>query len=521
MDLDIPQCTITDIMGSHARHFPNKTALVFGDRRVSWGEMNSGINRVANRLLSAGLERGDKVATLMRTSLEHFYVYFGAMKAGGVIVPVSSLLSSDQVGGLVRDAGAKFLFTDETHEPMLEPSVGGLECVRPGAFFSTKENGQWRALEAWLAGSSEEEPRVRLMSDDDANISYSSGTTGAPKGVVYSHRARLHFGFAYAMHMHIDTATVAIGTTPLYSNGTSIIMYPTLFSGGTLVFMDGFDAGRLQRQIAQECITHTFMVPTQFVKLLGHPEFGQHDLSSMRRYITAGSPMRLDLKQEVMEKLGPRLSELYGLSEGGVTMIRPDELVHRPSSCGTPLPGFECRILGPDDRELPRGQTGEIAFYGGWAMRRYHGRPEQTREVVWRDELGRSFVRTGDIGRMDDDGYVFVVDRKKDMIISGGFNIFPADIEAVLSQHPGVLDVCVIGVAHPLWGESPIAAVLSRPGVDLHAQELKEWANARLAKTQRVAAVLLRSDFPRNALGKVIKPDLRREYAELLMKQPA
>jgi acyl-CoA synthetase (AMP-forming)/AMP-acid ligase II len=521
MDLDIPQCTITDIMASHSRHFPNKTALVFGDRRISWSEMNRGINRVANRLLSAGLERGDKVATLMRTSLDHFYVFFGAMKAGGVIVPVSSLLSADQAGGLAQDAGAKFIFTDDTHQEMLDASAGRLECVRADGFFSTQKGGRWQALDPWLAGASEEEPRIRLLSDDDANISYSSGTTGVPKGVVYSHRARLHFGFAYAMHMHIDTATVGIGTTPLYSNGTSIIMYPTLFSGGTLVFMDGFDAGRLQRAIEQERITHTFMVPTQFVKLLGHPEFGQHDLSSMKRYITAGSPMRLDLKQEVMAKLGPRLSELYGLSEGGVTMIRPDELAQRPTSCGTPLPGFECRILGPDDREVARGETGEIAFYGGWAMRRYHGRPEQTREVIWRDERGRSFVRTGDIGRMDDDGYLFVVDRKKDMIISGGFNIFPADIESVLAQHPGVLDVCVVGVAHPLWGESPVAAVIPRPGAALEAGELKEWANARLAKTQRLAALILRDEFPRNAMGKVVKPDLRREYADLLIKQPA
>lgn len=521
MDLDIPQCTIPDIMAMHARHFPNKTALVFGDRRVSWGEMNRGVNSVANRLLVAGMDRGDKVATLMRTSLEHFYLFFGAMKAGGVIVPVSDLLSPDQTGGLVQDAGAKFLFTDTAHQPMLDASADGLGCVRSDGFFSTQENGRWRSLDGWLSGSSEDEPPVRLTTDDDANISYSSGTTGVPKGVVYSHRARLHFGFAYAMHMHIDTATVGIGTTPLWSNGTSIIMYPTLFSGGTLVFMDSFDAGRLQEMIERERITHTFMVPTQFVKMLAHSDFGKYDLSTMKRYITAGSPMRLELKHEVMEKLGPRLSELYGLSEGGVTMIRPDELAQRPTSCGTALPGFECRIIGPDDRELSRGETGEVAFYGGWAMRRYHGRPEQTREVIWRDERGRSFVRTGDIGRMDDDGYLYVVDRKKDMIISGGLNIFPADIEAVISQHPGVLDVCVVGAPHPLWGESPVAVVIPQAGVAVDAQELKEWANSRLAKTQRVAAVMLREDFPRNAMGKVVKPELRREYADLLTKQAA
>src|SRR5690242_20203408 len=163
MDLDIPQCTIPDIMASHARHFPNKTALVFGDRRISWGDMNRGINRVANRLLSAGLERGDKIATLMRTSIEHFYVFFGAMKAGGVIVPVSSLLSPHQVGGLVQDAGAKFLFTDDAHQPMLDATLERLGCVRQDGYFSSQENGRWRALDAWLSGASEQEPPVQLI----------------------------------------------------------------------------------------------------------------------------------------------------------------------------------------------------------------------------------------------------------------------------------------------------------------------------------------------------------------------
>jgi acyl-CoA synthetase (AMP-forming)/AMP-acid ligase II len=260
------------------------------------------------------------------------------------------------------------------------------------------------------------------------------------------------------------------------------------------------------------------MVPTQFVKLLGHPDFGSHDLSSMKVYITAGSPMRPDLKQEVIRKLGPLLSELYGLSEGGVVMSRPDEQVTRPASAGKPLPGFECRIIGSDDREVPRGETGEIVFFGGWMMKRYHGRAEQTREVIWRDARGRTFIRSGDIGHLDAEGYLYVVDRKKDMIISGGFNIFPADIEAVVGGHPAVEDVCVVGAPHPLWGESPVAAVLVRPGMTLDPNEVRAWANERLAKTQRVAAVVVRDDFPRNALGKVQKGELRKEY-ELLLER--
>jgi acyl-CoA synthetase (AMP-forming)/AMP-acid ligase II len=517
MDFDIPQCTIPDIIASHAYHSPRKTAAIFGDRRISWEELNAGINRVANRLIDAGLQKGERVAFLMRSSFDHFCLFFGSMKAGGVAVPLSSLLSPEQLAGLVHDASAQFLFTDSTHQRLLDPVLAEMASVRPDGFFSDEGRDHWRSMEHWLKGSFTAEPTLRLLSDDDANISYSSGTTGVPKGVVYSHRARLHFGFSYAVHMHIDSASVGIVTTPLYSNGTSIIMFPVLFAGGTLIFMDGFDAGEFQRIVERERATHTFMVPTQFVKVLAHPDFGHHDLSSVVRFVTAGSPMRMELKQEVMEKLGCRLSDLYGLSEGGVCMIRPDDLREHPQSCGTPLPGFECRIIGSDDEELPRGETGEIVFYGGWAMRRYHNRPDQTREAIWRDSRGRSFVRSGDIGRMDEDGRLYVVDRKKDMIISGGFNIFPADIEAVVSTHPAVQDVCVVGVPHPLWGESPVAAVILHSNMDADVEEIRTWANARLAKTQRIAAVVARDDFPRNAMGKVVKPELRSAYSDLLM----
>ena len=518
MELDIPQNTMSDIMAHHAVHTPDRTALVFGDKRISWGEMNKGINRVANRLLAAGIQRGDKVATVMRTTEEHFYAMWGTMKAGAVIVPISDLLSAEQIAGLIQDAGARFLFTDEAHRAVLDSVLADVTVVRPDGFLSTAMTGRWGSIAEWLSNASEDEPPVRLMLDDDANISYSSGTTGIPKGVVYTHRARQHFGSAYAWHMKSDTDSIAVSTVPLYSNGTSIVMFPLLYSGGALVFMDGFDAGRFQEIVERERATHTFMVPTQFVKLLAHPDFGKRDLSSMKVYITAGSPMRPDLKVEVIEKLGPRLSELYGLSEGGVVMSRPDEQAARPAAAGRPLPGFECRIIGADDGELPRGETGEIVFYGGWMMRCYHGRPEQTREAIWRDARGRSFVRSGDIGRLDTEGFLYVVDRKKDMIISGGFNIFPADIEAIVGGHPAIDDVCVVGVPHPLWGESPVAAVLVRPGMSLDAEEVRTWANAKLAKTQRIAAVILRADFPRNAMGKVQKGELRKEYAALLAK---
>ena len=513
MLLDIPQNTMADIMSHHAHHFPDKTALVFDDRRLTWGEMVRGINRVANRLLAAGLRKGDKVCLLMSTSADHFLLMFGTMRAGGSAVPLSALLSPAQLQGLIGDAGARFLFVDQAHRHLLATVEDRLESVRADGFYADEAGGRWANFHAWLDGASEAEPAVRLMLDDEATISYSSGTTGTPKGVVYTHRARFHFGLAYAWHLKTDGDAIGIATTPLYSNGTSIILFPVLFAGGTMVFMKAFDARAFLGLVARERATHTFMVPTQFVKVLDDPSLPSADLSSMQVFVTAGSPMRVDLKRAFVAAVGPRLAELYGLSEGGVTMIRPDELVKRPDSVGKPLPGFEARILGPDDTELPRGQVGEIAFYGGWAMRGYQNQPELTAAVIWRDARGRSFVRSGDIGRMDADGYLYVLDRKKDMIISGGFNVFPVDIEAVLAQHPSVEEVAVIGVAHRLWGESPLGLVVLKAGHAADPEGLRLWANERLAKTQRLAAVVVRDGLTRNALGKVQKAALRLEYA--------
>lgn len=498
-------------MSHHAYHSPNKLALVFGEERLSWSEMNRRINQVANRFLADGLRRGEKVCLAMPTCVDHFVLMFGAMKAGAVAVPLSALLSPQQIADLARDAGATYFFTHEEYRHLTDPIIATLEGVTAARAFSSQANGPWRSYADWLTGSSGAEPGVRLHLDDEIAISYSSGTTGVPKGVVYSHRARVHLAIGYAISMHIDGRAIGVSTTPLYSNGTSIIMLPVLLSGGSLVFMKDFRPEAFCDLVERERATHTFMVPTQFHKLVHDPAVHERDLSSMKVFLTAGSPMRPDLKRKVWECLGPRLSELYGLSEGGATVIGCEDLLERPTSVGRPLPGFEARILD-GDRELPRGEVGEIAFYGGWAMLRYQNRPEQTSEVIWKDPLGRTFIRTGDIGRMDEDGFLHVSDRKKDMIISGGFNVFPADIEAALSEHPDVSDVSVVGVPHEVWGETPVAFVIARSAERFDPDAVRGWANARLAKTQRLHAVVAIADFPRNALGKVQKPQLRELY---------
>jgi acyl-CoA synthetase (AMP-forming)/AMP-acid ligase II len=254
------------------------------------------------------------------------------------------------------------------------------------------------------------------------------------------------------------------------------------------------------------------MVPTQYIVTLAHSKFDDYDLGSLEVTLSAGSPLRLDTKKEILERFGPGLHELYGCSEGTATMLKPERMLDKFASVGTPVLGFDMRVVGDDDTELPWGETGEIVGYGAGLMKEYYKRPEETAAAIWRGPGGRSYVRTGDIGRFDADGFLYIVDRKKDMIISGGFNVFPTDIEAVLGGHDDVLDVTVIGIAHEKWGETPLALVIRAEGAASSAEELKDWANARLAKPQRLSGLEFREDFPRNVLGKVLKRELRAEY---------
>jgi acyl-CoA synthetase (AMP-forming)/AMP-acid ligase II len=307
---------------------------------------------------------------------------------------------------------------------------------------------------------------------------------------------------------------VTLISTPLHSNTTLVSFLPALALGGTVVLMARFDAGRYLALAERHRVTHTMLVPVQYQRLLAHPDFARRDLASFRAKFCTSAPFAVELKREVLARWPGGLIEFYGMTEGGGTCVlmcheHPDKL----HTVGRPAPGHDIRVIDETGRELARGAVGEVVGHSPGMMTGYHNRPEATAAAEWFDAEGKRYIRTGDIGRFDDDGFLLLLDRRKDMIISGGFNVYPSDLEAILRAHPDVLEVAVVGMPSAQWGETPVAFVVRASGAAVDADALREWANAKLGKLQRLAAVRVLDALPRSPIGKILKRELRSRYA--------
>jgi acyl-CoA synthetase (AMP-forming)/AMP-acid ligase II len=489
-------------------------ALVCGDARLTYAGLDERLNRVANGLRELGVKPGDRVATLMGNSIEALQTAFGILKAGCVAVPLSTMVPADVLARLLDDSEARAVLVEEPHRAKASTIRDGLGHVVDGGWIGSGfSDPGWTGYDDWMAASDPSDPGVVIGPDDVFTITYTSGTTGVPKGIVHTHRGRHNWATCLALTLRKNAFSRSLLTTPSYTGGSWTVFLPTLVAGGTVVIMPSFAPLSFLETVERERITHTLMVPTQFIMVMAEPGFESYDLSSLEIMASGAAPLRAKTKTEIIEKLSPNLIEIYGLTEGPGTVLYPEEMEGRIGSVGRPPLGMDIKITDDDGNELPRGEIGEITGRASGLLREYYKRPDLTEECIWRDELGRRYMKTGDVGRLDEDGYLYVLDRKKDMIVSGGVNIFASDIEEVIGKHEAVLDVTVIGVPHEKWGETPLALVIRADGAEATGDEIMEWSNERLGKYQRVSAVEFRDEFPRNALGKVLKRHLREEYS--------
>ena len=490
------------LLTRHAKYRPGHTAVVVPGEpgvRLDWRELNAHVNRWANALARLGVTRGDRVATVLGNGLELLATYWACAKLGAAAVPLSPLLTAAGLRSLLGDAAPRAVISSSAHRAAIDEIRGALDPQT--AWVSIDD-----AYDALLAQSDASEPRSEVDAGDLMTLMYTSGTTGLPKGIQHTHFIRAMYATTMANAWRMAPESVVLHSGALVFNGAMVTMLPVFMCGGTFVVHRAFDADAFIETVERERVTHTMLVPSQIVAILDAPSFDPSRLASLQMILSLGAPLHNEHKDRLNRLLPDRFYELYGLTEGFVTILDRDDARRKSGSVGVPPPFYEMRIVGEDGRELAAGEVGEIVGRGPITMPGYYNRDELTTQT-----LAGGWLHTGDLGYVDDDGYLFLVDRKKDMIDSGGVKVYPKDIEEIAAHHPAVREVAVFGIPHDKWGETPVCAVVLREAVD--ADALRDWINARVAaKYQRVDRVIVMQDFPRNAAGKTLKREMRDPF---------
>ena len=501
-----PFRSLPELVAQHARDTPDATALITGDDTVSYGQLEESADRIGAAFQRDGCAPRGTIAICAANSNAYLCVWIGAQRAGLTVVPLAPSATPLQLLGMLDDAGATHLFVDAAAAAAL---VGH---DAPVWRIDLDDSGGGMGLTSWLAAAGSKPEPVQIQPDWPFNIIYSSGTTGTPKGIVQPNQLRWEQIWR-AVFAEFGPQSVTLIATPLYSNTTLVTALPTLGHGGCVVLMPKFNADKYLQLAQKHRVTHTMLVPVQYQRLMALPTFDDYDLSSFRYKFCTSAPFQAALKADVLVRWPGGLVEYYGMTEGGGTCtlfahLQRDKL----HTVGQPAGGHDIRLIDEEGREVPKGEIGEVVGRSAVMMTGYHNQPGKTSEAQWFDAEGHRFIRHGDVGRFDAEGFLVLMDRRKDMIISGGFNVYPSDLEAEIRRHAGVADVAVVGVASIDWGETPVAFVVRQGDVGTTAGELLAQVNAGLGKTQRISALVFIDELPRSAIGKVLKRELRETY---------
>jgi long-chain acyl-CoA synthetase len=503
---------LADMVRLHGAGQPDTAAIVHDGRTTSYGALDRASSRVANALIAEGVKPQRRIAHLDKSSDLFFELLFGAAKANAVMVSVNWRLAPPEVLQIVNDAEAEVLFVGEEFFPVIEKIRGELRTVRRIVAFDGRHM-DWAPFSLWRDRQPDTDPRVPVEPTDTAVQFYTSGTTGLPKGAELTNA-----NFTAMMPLWTRTWLLAPGVPnlvclPMFHIGGAGWGIAGLYSGATNHVVREFVPAQILEIVQRERLQVMLLVPAMILFLVQAPQIRETDLSSLRLIVYGAAPIPAELLKQAMAVFPCGFQQVYGLTEttGAITLLPPED--HDPAdakkllSCGYAQEGVELRIVGDDGRNLPAGAVGEIAVRSPQVMGGYWKLPEATARAVQGD-----WFFTGDAGYLDDKGYLYIYDRVKDMIVSGGENIYPAEVESALFGHPAVADVAVIGVPDERWGEAVKAVVVRKAGAELSPGELIGWARERIAGYKLPKSVDFIDALPRNPTGKILKRELRKIY---------
>lgn len=506
---------ISQLLSRNARKYSEREAIVDGTERITYKQLDGMVNALAHGLRGLGIGRGDRVGLFMPNTKEFISVYFAVLRLGAIIVPINPRLTAAEVAYIADHSGAKALIVHDLLFPVVKDAQLPAETVR---MKTGQENDDWLSLDNVAKTAHTEDIICELKDDDEATILYTSGTTGKPKGVLFTYRNIISVAVMICIEMEMNPESRILHMMPLsHSAPLHLFLVSGTYVGATHVVAPTFTPDLLLQLVSREKITHFFGAPVAYLLTAKHPELDQYDLTSMRHWVYGGAPLGAQEINWVRQRLGAdNLICVYGLTEAGPngTLLTAKEHDVKAGSVGRRAAhNCEVRIVDEQGNDTRPGEIGEIVLRGEGTMKGYYHNPDATSET-----LKNGWLYSGDMAKRDEDGYIWIVDRKKDVIISGGVNIYPNEIEEILRSHPAIADLAVVGVPHEEWGESVKAFIMlkeSAEGIDLSqldrlAAECKRFLEGRLASFKIPRLYEAVADLPRNATGKVLKAELRK-----------
>jgi len=509
--------SIVEGLKKSARENPGKVASICGSTRLTFKEVDERVNRLSIALASLGITRGDRVAILSLNCHRFFELYYGVPQLGAIVVPINFRLTSPEIKYIVDHSGAKIIAVDPALAPLIEAVRSQLESVEHFILMSDESREGYLGYEALLAGGSPAFDAPDVSDDELLGLFYTSGTTAEPKGVMLTHRNMLS-NIAHSEGVYnYRPDDIYLHAAPMFHLADGAAVFSHTSRGATQTFIPRFDPKQVLETISSERVSLILLVPTMLNFLLGHPDLDSYDLSSLRHLTYGASPIAPDLLRRAMKVLNCQFGQGYGLTEASpllTVLTNEDHLVtdekseRRLASCGRPVKGVDVRVVKEDGSDAQPGEVGEIIARGPNIMLGYWKRPEDTE-----DTLRDGWLHTGDLATVDEDGYIYLVDRKKDMIVTGGENVYSTEVEAVLYAHPAVKEAAVIPIPDPDWGEAVHACVALRDGKQATAEEITEFCRERLANYKVPRSIeFIEGELPKGGTGKILKKQLRERY---------